>query len=305
MNCRLKTVGLASLFTALALVPSAQALAQASSRTWVAGLGDDNNACSRAAPCKTFARAISMTAPGGEISAQDAGVYGPVAVNKSITISGEGTFASIFGGGITVDAGPSDAVILRGLSINGAGAAGDGVTFNSGGKLLVENSTIYGFLGQGILFRPSGSSSLFVNRTTLSNNVGGGVYIAPPESGTASVSVNAVAMQGNGRGVRSEGRSKVVIRNSTATGNAANGFVALSAVSPVEMTIENSVSAHNGAAGVYAGALATVRISTVLVVGNLNGLQQVDGGAIASFRNNRVHGNINGDGAPNLFIDQK
>ena len=82
-------------------------------RTWVSGLGDDANPCSRSAPCKTFAGAIARTAPGGEIDALDAGPYGLVVINQAITIDGGGGLvASIVDSdqklpnGITVQAGP-------------------------------------------------------------------------------------------------------------------------------------------------------------------------------------------------------
>src|ERR1041385_8688857 len=111
-------------------------LAQAqATRTWVSGVGDDANPCSRTAPCKTFAGAISKTAAGGEISVMDAGGYGSVTITKAITINGEGTQASILAGGgvgITVAAGAADQVILRNLMINGAGGGTSGIVINSG-----------------------------------------------------------------------------------------------------------------------------------------------------------------------------
>src|SRR3954470_976340 len=124
--------GVAPLLVVSGLLLSAVASAQAT-RTWVSGVGDDVNPCSRTAPCKTFAGAISKTAAGGEISVLDPGGFGGVTITKSITIDG-GTgagLASILASGINgvvVNAGANDIVILRNLSINGAGlAAGTGV----------------------------------------------------------------------------------------------------------------------------------------------------------------------------------
>src|SRR5213593_161153 len=108
----------------LILAAVAPAHAQAT-RTWVSGVGDDANPCSRTAPCKTFAGAISKTAAGGEISALDPGGFGAVTIIKSITISGDGTLAGILAAGVNgviVAAGANDVVILRSLSINGAGS---------------------------------------------------------------------------------------------------------------------------------------------------------------------------------------
>src|ERR1041385_4764476 len=76
-------------------------LAQAqATRTWVSGVGDDANPCSRTAPCKTFAGAISKTATGGEISVLDPGGFGGVTITKAITLSGDGELASILVTGV-------------------------------------------------------------------------------------------------------------------------------------------------------------------------------------------------------------
>src|SRR5207344_3414848 len=114
-----------------AVVVSAPLQAQAT-RTWVSGVGDDANPCSRTAPCKTFAGAISKTAPGGEISVLDPGGFGGVTITKSITLNGDGTLASILVAGagvsgIVVNAQPNDVVIIRNLSILGSGTASWGI----------------------------------------------------------------------------------------------------------------------------------------------------------------------------------
>src|SRR6188508_3070912 len=91
-------------------------------RTWVSGVGDDANPCSRTAPCKTFAGAISKTAACGEIDALDPGGFGAVTITKSITLDGTGTFASILASlvnGIIINAAATDVITIRGLSING------------------------------------------------------------------------------------------------------------------------------------------------------------------------------------------
>src|SRR5215468_7208489 len=83
-----------SILTIIIMAGATFASAQAT-RTWVSGVGDDVNPCSRTAPCKTFAGAISKTAAGGEISVLDPGGYGAVTITKSITISGNGDDTSI------------------------------------------------------------------------------------------------------------------------------------------------------------------------------------------------------------------
>jgi hypothetical protein len=151
MNYRLlapKLVGIASIWLAMGGVAEAQA-----TRTWVSGVGDDANPCSRTAPCKTFAGAISKTAAGGEISTLDPGGFGAVTITKSITISGDGTLSGILAAGtngVIVNAGVNDVVILRNISIHGAGTGINGVRFLAGRLLHIENCTISGFTTRGI-----------------------------------------------------------------------------------------------------------------------------------------------------------
>ncbi len=306
MNPSPRTMAKWLALVVFSVLASNQAFAQAT-RTWVSGVGDDANPCSRTAPCKTFAGAISKTAAGGEISVLDPGGYGAVTITKSITISGDGTLASILSAGtngVIVNAGPSDVVVLRAISIHGAGTGINGVRFLAGKALHVENCTIQGVTGQGIQFEPSAASALLVNRTTLLNNTGGAINVAPGPVGTASVTLDAVTMQGNGRGLRAEDGAWIVVRNSISTENGANGFVALAASRPVDLSIENTVSSRNGAVGIYSGALATVRISNVFVIGNNVGLQSVGGGSIVSFGNNRVVGNAGANGAPTTLAGE-
>src|SRR6185312_15518777 len=118
---------------AVVLLGTAFMSAQAS-RTWVSGVGDDANPCSRTAPCKTFAGAISKTAAGGEISVLDPGGFGALTITKSITLNGEGTLASVLvagTNGIVISAGAADTVIIRNLSINGIGSGISGINFLS------------------------------------------------------------------------------------------------------------------------------------------------------------------------------
>src|SRR5215831_5418592 len=129
------------------MLATASANAQAT-RTWVSGVGDDANPCSRTAPCKTFAGAISKTAPNGEIDVLDPGGFGALTITKSITIDGRPVEAGVLvsgTNGIVVSAQPTDKVILRGLDFNGSGTGINGITFSGGAQLSVEGCTIQGF----------------------------------------------------------------------------------------------------------------------------------------------------------------
>src|SRR5579862_7244260 len=111
-------VGLMAMFLA-----AAQLSAQAT-RTFVSGVGDDANPCSRTAPCKTFAGAISKTTAGGEINVLDPGGFGALTITKALTIDATGVEAGVLvsgTNGITVAAGPTDSVFLRGLDFVGIG----------------------------------------------------------------------------------------------------------------------------------------------------------------------------------------
>src|SRR5262245_34601026 len=160
----------------IALMCGTSARAQAS-RTWVSGLGDDANPCSRTAPCKTFAGAISKTIAGGEIDALDPGGFGAVTITKAITIDGGGQIASVLASGtngIVVQAGTNDVVTLRNLQLNGIRASGNGglngVLFLSGNALHVDNCNIFGFTQNAInAASTTNSSQLTINNTFLTN----------------------------------------------------------------------------------------------------------------------------------------
>src|SRR3954449_10380959 len=140
---------------AVGVLPSA-AFGQAT-RTWVSGVGDDANPCSRTAPCKTFPGAMSKTAAKGEINVLDPGGFGAVTINKSITIRADGVTA----GGLTkvskainVNAGVNDKVKLIGLDINGLGTALNGIRITQAKTVIIKNSDIYEFARNGISVEP-------------------------------------------------------------------------------------------------------------------------------------------------------
>src|SRR5689334_10032996 len=144
------------------LLFSGAAHAQAT-RTWVSGVGDDANPCSRTAPCKTFAGAISKTAPGGEINCLDPGGFGTVTVTKSMTISCEagtaGVLASAGLNGVNFSGGAADYLYLKGLDFEGinkgTSPAGNGISFNTGALLHVEDCSIRDFSLFGIVIKPN------------------------------------------------------------------------------------------------------------------------------------------------------
>jgi len=284
----------AILFLGSVTVAQAQA-----TRTWVSGVGDDVNPCSRTAPCKTFAGAISKTAAGGEINAIDPGGYGAVTITKSITIDGGGTFASILAAGtngIIVNAAASDIVTIRNVSIDGANTGINGIRFLAGGALHIEKCEIFGFAGRGIDAEPTGGSTMYVLDTVLRNNDGGGILIKPGVY--LGTSLDKVRLDGNFYGVRAENNANVTIRDSIAAGNSTHGFHAFSTGAGILINLENSTATNNGGGGVTtSGAAAGISISNSTIMSNAQGINTSAGGSVYSFGNNRIIGNGT-DGAP-------
>ena len=260
------------------------------SRTWVSGVGDDANPCSRTAPCKTFAGAISKTAPGGEIDALDPAGFGAVTITKGITIDGGGgQVASVLvsgTNGIVVQAGPSDVVILRNLRINGIGTGINGIRFLAGKTLIVENVDVFGFTTNGIDIALGQSGSSAIIEHTNVQNVGGAGFAA-----TDTVS-----------GVR------VAIRNSNVMGCGGNGVQAgnnaVVAVDNVEITFcNNAVTATTGGVGIVGGSVMAFNSGTAYNVSGGSIFAFAQGTATASNGTNRVHDN-GATGSPTAFITQ-
>jgi Right handed beta helix region len=279
------------------LLGASLANAQAT-RTWVSGVGDDANPCSRTAPCKTFAGAISKTAVGGEIDALDPGGYGAVTITKSITLDGGGgQVASILvsgTNGIVVAAGVNDVVTIRNLRINGITTGLAGIRFASGKALVIQNCEIFEFGGNGIEIVAAGGK-VFVDGTTSRNNGGSGLAVAT--TALTTVSINNSQFELNGSfGVIASNFSQVAASNSVANGNGSVGFIASASGGTAELNLLNCTAANNGT-GIQAGtgtAPAIVRVSGVAVYGSGAGFVTGGGGTIKSFGNNFN----SGSGAP-------
>ena len=228
-------------------------LSAQASRTWVSGVGDDANPCSRTAPCKTWAGAISKTAPGGEIDALDPGGFGAVTITKAITLDGGGgQVASVLvagTNGIVVQANAAtDVVILRNLRINGISSGLNGIRFLAGKHLNVENCYIFGFTQNGIdiaLNQGTQASANIIN-TVLKNNGGSGIRATNAVSPPVQVGItNTVATLDN-IGFEGAQHSRTVVRSSVAQKAAADGMkVADAATTDAQMTIYESDASFN------------------------------------------------------------
>jgi hypothetical protein len=200
---------IASALTAVSFVTPASAQA---TRTWVSGVGDDANPCSRTAPCKTFAGAISKTAAGGEINCLDSAGFGGLTINKSLTVRCVGVEGGVLvagTNGITVVAAATDNVTLDGLDIEGLSppnASPQGVNFSSGGKLYINNCRIHQFSQNGVLVNSSTSGGhVFINDTIIQNMGVGGVNVTGPNNVASLTNVKILttgnfSVQANGAG---------------------------------------------------------------------------------------------------------
>lgn len=211
------------LFTALMLGLSSTASAQAL-RTFVSGVGDDVNPCSRTAPCKTFAGAISKTAAGGEINAMDDGGFGALVITKSITIDGGGHVAGVLvsGAGVNgfvVNAGANDVVVLRGLTFSGQSGALNAVRYLSAKYLIVEDSTVGGFanginmLTTVVNGRMDIRNVKLTNGTTTANTYG--IHVGPPN---AIATIDNTVVRGYTYGITTRA-GETYLRNSSIVNN--------------------------------------------------------------------------------------
>jgi len=195
------------------------AFAQAT-RTWVSGVGDDANPCSRTAPCKTFAGAISKTAAGGEISVLDPGGYGAITITKPITISGVGEQASILASGTTgvivsittPPTAPNTATVtLRNIQINGAGTTlgvhGVRVISTVATEVILDNVNIFGFGTNGVI--AEGANKVSISGGVCSNIAG----IAIHSIGTSSINVENAQLNGNNIAVQPDLGSTIRLSN--------------------------------------------------------------------------------------------
>ncbi len=164
----------------LPLLSIAPAQAQAT-RTWVSGVGDDANPCSRTAPCKTFAGAISKTAAKGEINCLDPAGFGGLTITKSITVSCTGVEGGVLvsgTNGFIVNVAATDKVELQGLDFEGLSATSlDGIKVIGSGKTFIRNVRINGFNGNGVNVVGTANANVVIVDSFITNN-GGGFNVA-------------------------------------------------------------------------------------------------------------------------------
>jgi hypothetical protein len=302
LRLTIKMLVIATFVLAFASLAQAQA-----TRTWVSGVGDDANPCSRTAPCKTFAGAISKTADCGEIDCLDPGGFGAVTITKSITLDGTGTLGSILASGTTgiiVNA-PADKVItVRGLSINGACTGIRGINFIQGAVLNVEDCVIFRFTNEGILVNDPDGMRLNIRNTVVRDNTGDGLSLASGVNNGTKYTLANVSLTGNGNGLHVKSGAHGTANYCVFSNNTSKGIFADSATaaSGAVAAVWNSQISMNGSHGVQSGNVGNAGSSEVDLAQNQidrntngNGVLISGGGAVNTFGNNSVTGNnING-----------
>jgi hypothetical protein len=300
-----KVLAAAAMMLALTAIAQAQA-----TRTWVSGVGDDVNPCSRTAPCKTYAGAISKTAANGEISTLDPGGFGAVTITKSIMIEGTkgqgyGSILSAGTSGVIVNdslsASPNTSIVtLRNLSINGASTGTFGIRFLAGKALHVEDcqinrvntATVNQGRGIDVSLSANASQIVTVKDTYIKECSGEGIRIAN-SAGAVNAYIDNTRIERCLVGVVGAATSVINMRNSyvgfNGTGAGATGIRVEHAGSSINLD-NVFVQGHSGH-GITATA-GTVRLGRSTVTNNANGLNCAAGAtSIQSYGDNLLEGN--------------
>lgn len=302
---------IAVLVFIFAFVSIAQAQA---TRTWVSGVGDDVNPCSRTAPCKTFAGAISKTAVHGEINCLDPGGFGAVTITKSITIDCHEVFASILNSsvtGVTINFTNFTAVgevrktvRLRNLNINGANTGLNGVRIigsaaATGTEVFIEDCLIdgqFGSPGRGIEDFRQGGGLLVVDNTTIRNVASAAVSVDPTGAGGAS-SASITVRISNSRvgftvfGLNFGSNVKASIFNTVVTGVTNAGIFAVqNSGGTTEIAVDHSIINSNGTGVNASSANTIIRVSNSTLMNNGTLFTAAGGGQVLSYGNNQTGG---------------
>ncbi len=287
-------IAIAVALTAFFATPS---FAQAT-RTWVSGVGDDVNPCSRTAPCKTFAGAISKTAAGGEINVLDAGGFGSGTVTKSITIDGQGPMASLLAAGTSgvIVNGVGITVTLRNLTINGANTtAGNGIRVVNAAAVNIDRVNIQNFAGttattgRGIAIETSAANvRVTITNSDLYNNLGIGIHSNPTAGNVILVVDNVRVQKSDASLIQLRSNTRATIDRATLT-NSRLGAGVNAELGSVVAHISNSTLANN-AFGVScgAGAPAEMALYQNVITGNTTDGIRLNGGTAVSFGNNAI-----------------
>jgi hypothetical protein len=309
----MKTSTLLSAFVGALFAASftiAPAHAQAT-RTWISGVGDDANPCSRTAPCKTWAGAISKTAVGGEIDALDPGGFGALTITKSITLDGGGGQVAstlVAGTNAMTITGAGLVVILRNIRFNGllntspSSNSPTGINILNASRVIIQKCDIFGFstAGIGVNMNTAGTVNVAIEDTTSNNNTVG-ILVSPTVGGvTSNVTINHSYSDNNvGGGLKVTGvagdTANVAVNDSSMSVNGGNGVNSVSNGGTTNVDIKTSLIGENAGSGVQSsqsgGGTSAVTVGDTILSFNVGGAWSiVSSGALSSYKNNQVTG---------------
>jgi hypothetical protein len=298
-----------NLMAAFTICLFCSTLAQAqATRTWVSGVGDDVNPCSRTAPCKTFAGAISKTAAGGEINCLDPAGFGAVTITKSISIDCHQTIGGVLAAsvnGVIINALTTDKIILRGLDINGAGGAGglDGIRFLAGGSLHVEDTTINNMTnGINVGLNQAANAEVYVKNSYIRNNSNVGIFVSNAGNGVVNMVVERTTSENNVFGMIGRNNTRIDARNSVFSGNTTTGVLSeVLTAGPVSVINVTNCSVIGNGTGLSSGNSSqanqgNLRVSGTTISFNATGVTAGNGTA-STFADNILRDNA----APGAF----
>jgi len=309
------TIVIAAALAFTATLPIVPAHAQRD-RTFGASYGTDNGntLCSFGSPCKTFQNAINNTAVGGEVTAIDSAGFGTIIVSHAITITSPngveaGIAAPLSGAAaITINAETGDIIHLNGLTLDGDGVANtNGIAFNSGSTLRVQNCVIRNFSSDGIQFSPDASTQLFVSNTLVSDNGNDGIAIVANGSGTTTGVLDHVTMENNHSDglyvVTAAQTVNVTVTDSVSANNVSDGIFAILSGGTINIMARNSTIANNSGDGLLAqGTGATISVTRSTITGNGPAWAEVSSGVVLSYGDNNIDGNGGNNSTPGSAI---
>jgi hypothetical protein len=291
----------AILATMLALPAQAQ-----SGRTFVSAAGSDSNNCINvASPCRHFAAAFAATASDGEIYVLDPANYGALTITHAVSIQGHGwgSIAPVSGGAaVTINAPATDAVNLDGLTIDGTGLISNGIVFNSGASLVVNDCIVRNVGGPGLQFISTATTTqkLAVSSSYFNDNGNAGIIIATQSSGAITASIDRTGFYSNvGPGLFVDGSNgtgaltvgvtdSVAANNAASSGSIGSGFIVHSAAnqSVSNLSLTHALTEGNGFGVSAIGANATLWLAQSTMTGNGTGFSASSGGVINSYGDN-------------------
>jgi hypothetical protein len=294
--------------TSSLVLATAAGAAPTQPRAWVSGAGIDTASCGTVdSPCRTFQYVHNnIVAAGGSIYVKDPANYGQLVISKSISLINDGSgTATIFAtSGDAIDVNTDGDVLIKGLTLDGAGSGANGVSFVSTGSLTIENCVVRGFTSRGVSIVPSSSGSVVIANSLITGNAGAGVFTFGDSSGSLTLTLSRDRIvnngfEGSGYGVRLTGggaafqfttiESTLIGQNGIGLSVEASGSNVVSGA-----LFDSKLLGNNTSISVTAGAL--VRLEKTSVQASFPSAGVItNNGNIVSFGDNAIVDSVTGN----------